>query len=80
MNFRENISLLIKNIMQNQSFITKLILKLGLAKNEKQVPVVLLAIVALAIVITFIAWPKSGDSKRVSPAKFITIINTQQNA
>ncbi len=62
--------------MQNQSSITKLVLRLGLAKSEKQVPVVLIAIVALAVVITFVAWPKSNETERVSPAEFITVLSS----
>ena len=46
--------------MNNQSSITKLILKTGLAKSERQVPAVLMAIIALAVVIMFVAWPKGG--------------------
>jgi len=47
--------------MNNQSSITKLVLKLGLAKSEKQVPIVLMAIIALAVVVMFVAWPSAGN-------------------
>ncbi len=56
--------------MQNQSFITRLILKFGLAKNEKQVPIVLIAIIILALVITFIMWPRAEVNNSLpSPAE-----------
>jgi len=72
MNFR-------KNIMQNQSSITKLIIKLGLAKSERQVPVVLMAIIALAVVIMFIAWPSAGnnDGGLPSPSEIEASLNNK---
>jgi hypothetical protein len=48
--------------MNNQSFITRLIMKTGLAKSEQQVPYVLLAIAALALVAMFVFWPGSGEN------------------
>ena len=56
--------------MNNQSFITKLVLRLGLAKSERQVPAVLVAIAVLAVVVMFVAWPKStNDVSQPSPAE-----------
>ena len=54
-----------------QSFLTKLVLKLGLAKDERQVPAVLVAIAILALVIMFIVWPKGGgdDNQLPSPSE-----------
>jgi len=54
--------------MNNQSFITKLVLKLGLAKSERQVPMVLMAIIALAVVIMYIAWPSAGNDSGGLPS------------
>lgn len=58
--------------MPRQSYITRLVIKLGLAKDEKRAPTVLLAIAVLAVVITFVFWPRSGGGSRTSPAEFIT--------
>ena len=67
--------------MQNQSFLTKLILKLGLAKSEKQVQPVLLAILALAIVIMFIVWSGGDSSERINPTLSVdTVSNGTYNA
>ena len=65
--------------MQNQSSITKLIIKLGLAKSERQVPVVLMAIIALAVVIMFIAWPSAGnnDGGLPSPSEIEASLNNK---
>jgi hypothetical protein len=66
--------------MNNQSFITRIVLRTGLAKSEKQVPAVLIAITALAFVVMFIIWPRNGQSDRVSPAEFISIASATHNA
>ncbi len=49
--------------MNNQSFITRLIIKTGLAKNEKQAPIVLLAIAALAVAVMFVIWPSANTNE-----------------
>ncbi len=46
--------------MNNQSFITKLVLKTGLAKSERQVPKVLLIFTALAVVVMFVVLTSGG--------------------
>lgn len=43
-----------------QSWPTKLVIRLGLAKDEKQAGIVMLVIAVLAIVIAFIFWPRSA--------------------
>lgn len=53
--------------MQNTSSITRLIIKFGLAKDDKQAPIILIAIAVLAVVATFVFWPKSNDGNRVPP-------------
>ena len=42
-----------------QSWITKIVLKLGLAKDPRQAVVVLIAIGILAVVVGFVLWPKT---------------------
>lgn len=44
--------------MNNQSFIVKLIIKAGLAKDEKSAQPVMIAIAVLAFVVMFIFWPR----------------------
>lgn len=48
----------IQHMNNNQSFIVKLIIKAGLAKDEKSAQPVMLAIAALALVVMFIFWPR----------------------
>lgn len=44
-----------------QSWLTKLVIKLGLAKDPKQASVVLIAIGVLALLIAFFFWPRGAD-------------------
>ena len=43
------------------SWLTKLVISLGLAKDAKQASMVLIAIGVLALALAFIAWPKGAD-------------------
>jgi len=52
-----------------QSWLIKLVIKLGLAKDAKQASVVLIAIGVLALVLAFIFWPKGTEYQ---PAQLIT--------
>ena len=52
---------------QRDSFIVRLVLKLGLAKDKNQVNYVLLIIAVLAAVITFLVWPSSNNIEPQAP-------------
>ena len=44
-----------------QSWLIKLVIRLGLAKNAKQATTVLIVVGVAALVLAFIFWPRSAD-------------------
>lgn len=55
------------NTSSKQSFLTGLVLKLGLAKDAKQAQSVLIIIGILAIVVMFFAWPSGSVVEVAAP-------------
>jgi len=43
-----------------QSWLTKLVIRLGLAKDAKQASIVLIILGVAALILMFIFWPRSG--------------------
>jgi len=59
-----------------QSWPTKMVIKLGLAKDQKQATMVLIAIAVIAIIVTFIFWPRSSGYEVVpQPALGISYLS-----
>ncbi|QSH39711.1 hypothetical protein JXR01_01755 [Candidatus Kaiserbacteria bacterium] len=48
-----------------QSWPTKLVMKLGLAKDTKQATVVLIAVAVLAVIVAFIFFPRGSEYELV---------------
>ena len=48
-----------------QSWPTRMVIRLGLAKDPKQATVVLIAVGVLALVLAFVFWPRSGGFEQV---------------
>lgn len=43
------------------SWLTKLVIKLGLAKDAKQATIVLIVVAVVAVVLAFVFWPKGTE-------------------
>ncbi len=50
------------SMAQKKTFLTGLIMKVGLAKSEKQAQMVLVGIGVFALVAMFFAWPSGGSN------------------
>ncbi len=60
-----------------KSWSINLIIKLGLAKDEKQASIVLIAIGILALVVMVVFWPRSNNQPTPPPATTTQTANIQ---